>query len=179
MRRTLSSEYTTRRLTIFIRPCSTLTTAISASVGVLNQPKFAVYTGLLNFNLTDLIYQTPTIGGGKIVDPPLRSNKYMSIGYGGLGIQHLVVGIRAHGIEVGSLKVFLSTEHIDFAGIAQESPFRNSRGTKQHIPCPRTWLQSNSIPFVARAPVHNRTCGMDPTTPPHNGQVVSSFCGFQ
>ncbi len=123
--------------------------------------------------LPDLIYQTPTIRGQQIVDPPLRSNEYISIGYGGLGIQHLVVGIREHGMEVGSLKVFLSTEFIDFAGIAQESPFRNSRGIKQHIPPRRPYLQSTAISFVARAlPTNNRTRGAIPL---HVGPVVSSF----
>lgn len=113
----------------------------------------------------DLIYQAPTVSGQQIVDPPLKSNQYISIGYGGLGIQHLVVGVRSHGIEVGFLKVFFSTEHIDFSRIAQESPFphHSSRGMKQHIVTSRPLIQSIAIPFVARASEPTiRTRGTDP-----------------
>ncbi|KJA22187.1 hypothetical protein HYPSUDRAFT_215982 [Hypholoma sublateritium FD-334 SS-4] len=126
-------------------------------VHIKNDTQHNLYPALFYFDDCDfsisLIYQAPTVSGQQIVDPPLKSNQYISIGYGGLGIQHLVVGVRSHGIEVGSLKVFLSTEHIDFSRIEQQSPFHHnsSRGMKQHILSSRPLIQSTAIPFIARA----------------------------
>ena len=175
---TLSSTLKIGQRTTSIPLYFTLTNVISASVRASDPLHFEVRSQLIFvvFHLQDLVYQSPSVSGNQIVDPPLKRNQHIAIGYGGVGLRKLAVRIRGQ-CEVGSIKVFLTTKYVDFSRIAQESPFNKSRGMKQHIPTtPSGLLQSAVIPFLAR--VSRTRGGVDGAQAPRtenysHGPVVS------
>ena len=67
-------------------------------------------------------YQPPTSGAE--VDPPLLPNSSLTIGYGaGGGVPYCYFLRENQDIDIGHLKLFLSTEYIDLSHVPQRSPF--------------------------------------------------------
>ena len=67
-------------------------------------------------------YQPPTSGAR--VDPPLLPNSSFAIGYGdGGGVPYCYFLRENQNIDVGYLKLFLSTDHVDLSHVPQPSPF--------------------------------------------------------
>ena len=69
-------------------------------------------------------YQPPTSGAGAEVDPPLLPNSSLTIGYGdGDSVPYCYFLRENQDIDIGHLKLFLSTEQVDLSHIPQRSPF--------------------------------------------------------
>jgi hypothetical protein len=86
-------------------------------------------------------YQPPTAGGFK-VDPPIRPKGSLTIGYGAGGAAPFSYFLRNNqDVDVGFLKLFLTTEQVDFSNVSQLSPFgKNNRGIERERPKPmRVW----------------------------------------
>ena len=68
-------------------------------------------------------YQPPISDTGK-VDPPLLPKSSLTIGYGaGGGIPYVYYLRDGQDIDVGYLKLFLFTQHVDLSHVPQNSPF--------------------------------------------------------
>ena len=69
-------------------------------------------------------YQPATAGKGK-VDPPLAPHQSLTIGYGAAGSAPYTYYLRpGQDVDVGFLKLFLTTEYVDLSCVTQESSFR-------------------------------------------------------
>jgi len=74
------------------------------------------------------------------------------VGWGGSNDSPFLLDIpEKHALEVGFLKLFLTTEYVDFSDVPQASPFSscNNRAMKIHSPSISFW-ESIKIPFVLR-----------------------------
>jgi hypothetical protein len=87
------------------------------------------------------------------VDPPLRPGGSLSIGYGAGGSPPFTFRVdEGQALDVGFLKLFLTTEYVNFSNIAQVSPFERESGRKPHrvqMKCPQLW-DTILIPLVQR-----------------------------
>ncbi len=73
--------------------------------------------------ISESYYQPPTAGMFK-VDPPIGPKGSLTIGYGSGGSSPFNYLLRdGQDIDVGFLKLFLSTAPVDFSNIPQRSPF--------------------------------------------------------
>ena len=80
--------------------------------------------------------------------PPLQPNGFLTIGYGSGGVPSRKFGLDdGRNVDVGYLKLFLSTEHVDYSHVQQESPFRQDRATTVYKPKLRVW-DTMLIPIV-------------------------------
>ena len=73
--------------------------------------------------ITASYYEPPSAGNAR-VDPPLEPYGTLTIGYGSAGAvpyNYYLWGDKE--LDVGFLKLFLSTEYVDLAHISQGSPF--------------------------------------------------------
>jgi len=62
------------------------------------------------------------------VDPPLKPKASLSIGYGSGGSPPFTYFIdEGQSVDVGFLKLFLTTEYVDFSDVPQLSPFERGR----------------------------------------------------
>ena len=69
------------------------------------------------------IYQPPFAGHNK-VDPPLPPKGSLTVGYGSGGEVPRIFKLgKNQNVEVGFLKLFLSTEYVDLSDIEQLTPF--------------------------------------------------------
>ena len=72
-------------------------------------------------------YYLPSSSGKSIVDPPLRPRSTLTIGYGATGGVPLAFELRGSQVDIGFLKLFLTTTQTDFGSLAQGSPFGSTR----------------------------------------------------
>jgi len=87
---------------------------------------FRLLGNLVLINVSPANYFQPGLSTGK-VDPPLRPQGSLTIGYGaGGGVPLVYVLRKGQDVDVGHLKLFLSTNHADLSGIPQDSPFDGS-----------------------------------------------------
>ena len=78
-------------------------------------------------------YQPPT--SGTKIDPPLLPNSSVTIGYGAGGDVPYIYSLRENqDIDIGHLKLFLSTEYVDLSHVPQHSPFENFESVRQPSP---------------------------------------------
>ncbi|KAA1472264.1 hypothetical protein DENSPDRAFT_170741 [Dentipellis sp. KUC8613] len=102
-------------------------------VKIINTTNIPLYPNVFFFSHGDLsiqsYFETPTAIGK--VDAPLQPKQSLTIGYGSGGAApyeyYLADG---QDIDVGFLKLFLSSEHVDLSHIPQASPFTDGRGGK-------------------------------------------------
>ncbi|KAI0312157.1 hypothetical protein OF83DRAFT_1087200 [Amylostereum chailletii] len=115
---------------------------------VINESEVGLYASLFYFDSSDLsiglpffgtsylcvakysflepYYQQPTSGARP--DPSLRPGGSLTIGYGNSGSVPFTYYLRpGQDLDVGFLKLFLSTEPLDLSSIPQESPFHGIR----------------------------------------------------
>lgn len=92
-------------------------------------------------HLLESYYQPSTAGKYK-VDPPLAANGSLSVGYGSGGSAPFTYLLRqGQDVDVGFLKLFLTTEYVDFSNMPQASPFsQDHRGVARvHLKKMSTW----------------------------------------
>jgi hypothetical protein len=118
-------------------------------IKIINNTTLALYGSLFFFDNSDLsirefvtyrritadrheftepYYQPPTTGKDFKVDPPLPPKQSLTIGFGDGGSVPFTYGVRdGQNVDVGFLKLFLTTEHVDFSNVPQSSPFNQVR----------------------------------------------------
>lgn len=79
--------------------------------------------------------------GGK-PDPPLRAGDSLNIGYGSGGAPPFQYFLRkGQNIDLGFLKLFLTSTYVDLSSIVQESPFGGGGGDVRKILEDKTVVQ--------------------------------------
>ena len=74
------------------------------------------------------MYQPPFSGQYKSDPPPLQPNGSVTVGYGSGEVPYVFKLDKGQDVEVGFLKLFLSTEYVDLSDIPQSSPFTDDVG---------------------------------------------------
>ncbi|THU91191.1 hypothetical protein K435DRAFT_909329, partial [Dendrothele bispora CBS 962.96] len=102
---------------------------------ITNNTSLNLYASLLYFDFSDLSidphFLPPTAKNG-IVETPLPAKGCLTIGYGSSGTPPYGFSLREkQDVDVGALKLFLSTDYVDYGAIAQKSPFEDHRGGKK------------------------------------------------
>ena len=90
----------------------------------------------------------PATGKGGAVDHSLPPGKSLTIGYGSGGARPRRYGVRAgRDVEIGILKLFLSTKFVNYSSLEQPSPF--SEGRTDDTPCeddvPDLWCEKTIV----------------------------------
>ncbi|CCM00513.1 uncharacterized protein FIBRA_02547 [Fibroporia radiculosa] len=121
---------------------------------ITNRSNVALYPALFYFDNSDLsiesYYQPPTANG--IVDPPLRGKDSLTIGYGDSGSPPQRFFLRdGQKLDVGLLKLFLSTEYVDLSHIPQPSPFGEGRGSTPDPVKPHHIWDTILVPLIQRS----------------------------
>jgi len=95
-------------------------------IKITNDTNVALFPSLFYFDNSDLSIQSsylPPTSGGKI-DPPLPAGGSLTIGYGSGSVAPFTYFLRdGQNVDVGFLKLFLSTEPVDLSHLIQRSPF--------------------------------------------------------
>jgi len=115
-------------------------------------------TLIFNYYFLASYYEPPTSQLEGIVDPPLKSQRHLSVGYGDSGtVPHIFLLRKGQNVDVGILKLYLSKEQIDLSDVAQSSPFveieAQTRGTKGAFiksPSQRYFWDTIVVPVVQR-----------------------------
>ena len=102
------------------------------------QPVFQAVMILIRYSILEPYYLPPFAGG--IVDPPLKGERHLTVGYGDSGwVPHTFFLREGQKVDVGILKLFLSTTQVNLSHVAQSSPFKGvptstgSRGTEKAV----------------------------------------------
>ncbi|KAF8182906.1 hypothetical protein BJ912DRAFT_561571 [Pholiota molesta] len=110
--------------------------------------------------------------------PPLKARDSIIIGHGSEGVSPFVLDIsdRSYGMEVGFLKLFVSTQYVDHSNIPQGSPFKglNSRGLRPYTKRPNEYFGTVMVPLVVRkhqSPRSPAARGLNILAPPHLGLI--------
>lgn len=112
----------------------------------------------LNFR-TAPIYRPPTAGDNK-VDPPLRADQTLTVGYAGDGgVPHVFENGGSGFIEIGFLKLYIMSQAVDLSGLAQESPFVNTRAPRPYVHERYDFFHSIVVPVVVRTNPRTRQLG--------------------
>ena len=78
-------------------------------------------------------YYEPPIAQGT-VEPPLKGEGYLTVGYGDSGSVPYKFFLReGQNIDVGILKLFVSRKQVNLSHVTQSSPFESSRGTVRAV----------------------------------------------
>jgi len=78
-------------------------------------------------------YYLPGMAAKGQVDFSVPTKRSLTIGFGDGGMPPCTYFLRKNqSVDVGFLKLYLSTEFIDYSSIAQVSPFKENRGSYQH-----------------------------------------------
>ncbi|TFY66007.1 hypothetical protein EVG20_g5083 [Dentipellis fragilis] len=102
-------------------------------VKVVNTTNVPLYASVFFFSHGDLsiqsYFETPRAVGK--VDAPLKAQQSLTIGYGAGGAAPYEYYLEdGQDIDVGFLKLFISTEPVDLSHVPQPSPFTDGRGGK-------------------------------------------------
>jgi hypothetical protein len=74
-------------------------------------------------------YYQPQLAKDNKVDPCLRPNQPLEIGYGNGGVsafQYTLDETKGQAVDVGFVKVLITTDYVDLPNMEQETPFRDS-----------------------------------------------------
>ncbi|KAG6899196.1 hypothetical protein C0993_012399 [Termitomyces sp. T159_Od127] len=121
---------------------------------ISNSLNLPLYVALFYFDMSDLsivqYYHPPTANNEK-VDVPLPPRCSLPIGYGDGGWDAQKYTLRENQtIDVGFLKLYVSTKYIDYSSICQSSPFHNghARATGIFEMRPKEVWSTMIIPIV-------------------------------
>ncbi|EIM80026.1 uncharacterized protein STEHIDRAFT_163276 [Stereum hirsutum FP-91666 SS1] len=103
---------------------------------IVNNTRESLYVALFYFDLGDLSitsYYEPGTAKNGAADISIPKEGRLTIGYGSSGWRPRAFSLRDdHDVAVGVLKLFVSTEWVDFSDIAQTSPFEGYKRTGNH-----------------------------------------------
>ncbi|KAK0440552.1 caspase domain-containing protein [Armillaria borealis] len=97
---------------------------------ITNTTPVPLYVSMFYFDISDLSISSYYQPGRakKDADVSLPPQESLTIGYGASGtVPHMYTLREGQNVDVGFLKLFLSTEYIDLSGIVQGSPFEDVR----------------------------------------------------
>ncbi|TFK52885.1 hypothetical protein OE88DRAFT_1733873 [Heliocybe sulcata] len=130
---------------------------------ITNHSAVSLYPYLFFFDGSSLsitsYFQPPISTRGGTVDPPLPGNpgesvendRSITIGYGESGAVAYSYSVpNGKDIDIGFLKLFLSTEHIDLSHVPQMSPFRRLRVAEEAKPQSYSGWGSRLITVIQR-----------------------------
>ncbi|KAI0317872.1 caspase domain-containing protein [Amylostereum chailletii] len=122
---------------------------------VVNTAKIPLYASMFFFDSSDLsvaaYYQSPISGARP--DPSIASEGTLPIGYGSGGAAPYKYFLReGQTLDVGFIKLFLSTEPIDLSSVPQLSPFPGSRASSSSYKRPPPRWDAVTIAVVQHAP---------------------------
>ncbi|EIM79949.1 uncharacterized protein STEHIDRAFT_116150 [Stereum hirsutum FP-91666 SS1] len=122
---------------------------------IVNKDTRPLYAALFYFDMLDLSirsYHQPGAARDGHVDHCVLAQDSLTIGYaqGGSGDPRGYRVRQGQKVEVGYLKLFVSTQWVDYSGIAQTSPFNGGRrGDYQYTPDNSPW-DSLVVPVVLK-----------------------------
>ncbi|KAG6914882.1 hypothetical protein DXG01_014761 [Tephrocybe rancida] len=94
---------------------------------IINKSNDPLYVALFYFDVSDLsivTYYLPATAADDKVDFPLPANRSLTIGFGDGGWLPRTYFLRENQkVDVGFLRLYLSTNYVDYSGIAQQTPF--------------------------------------------------------
>ncbi|THU90069.1 hypothetical protein K435DRAFT_864623 [Dendrothele bispora CBS 962.96] len=121
---------------------------------ITNNTSLNLYASLLYFDFSDLSIDPhflPPTAKNDIIETPLPAKGCLTIGYGSSGTPPYGFSVRdRQDVDVGALKLFLSTDRVDHGAIAQKSPFEDHRGGKKRKPSKRSLWDSMTVIIVQR-----------------------------
>ncbi|KAA1472278.1 hypothetical protein DENSPDRAFT_171259 [Dentipellis sp. KUC8613] len=144
-------------------------------VKVVNTTNIPLYASVFFFSHGDLsiqsYFETPRAVGK--VDAPLKPQKSLTIGYGAGGAAPYEYYLEdGQDIDVGFLKLFVSTEPVDLSHVPQASPFTDGRGGKPSPPKTEpTWdtilvpIIQHRDPLVPASPINPEPTPLPEPTP--------------
>lgn len=110
---------------------------------ITNPMSIPFYVSMFYFDVSDLsisLYYQPGIAK-KNVDVSLPPRESLAIGYGtSRTAPHIYTPREGQDVDVGYLKLFFSTEYLDWSGVVQESLFTGFRGGARAAPGNRRFL---------------------------------------
>ncbi|KAI0309055.1 hypothetical protein OF83DRAFT_1072600 [Amylostereum chailletii] len=124
-------------------------------IKITSRARFPMYASLFYFDSSDLsitpYYHSPV--SGKQADPSIPAEGSLTIGYGSGGAAPYKYFLRpGQTLDVGYLKLFLSTKPVDLSSIPQSSPFPGPReAVKYHREIVDAW-DTIKIAVVQHAP---------------------------
>lgn len=85
-------------------------------------------------------------------EPPLKSQGELAVGYGSWGVSPFTYLVPlGRDLDVGFLKIYLTTEAVDLSDIQQSSPFHETRRSAPvWHPRPQNLLGTILIPIIQR-----------------------------
>jgi hypothetical protein len=91
-------------------------------------------------------------GGHSELESPLKGNGELCVGYGSGGWKPFSYELqKGRNVDVGFLKIYLSTRPVDLSGIQQESAFEGEpRTPKEWHPEPQDAWDTILIPIIQR-----------------------------
>lgn len=96
-------------------------------------------------------YYTPGAAKDNNVDRCIRSKGRLTIGYGaGGGTPHVYHVRKGQDVDIGFLKLFVSTEWVDYSNIEQGPPFNGTRREEVKVVFRNSPWDTISIPMVQR-----------------------------
>lgn len=123
---------------------------------IVNNSPLDLYPYFFFFDNCDLsissLYQPPS-AGEHTVDPPLKRGQELPIGYGSGGhtARRYTIEDPTQDLEVGFLKLFISSQYVDFSKVEQNSPFGDaSRAMKKAKVSPPRFWDAIFIPLIQR-----------------------------
>jgi len=124
-------------------------------VTIRNKIKVPLHVSLFYFDCSDLsittYYIPPAIG--EKAQPSLPGSGILPIGYGdGGGLPYRYFLREGQNLDVGFLKLFISTESVDFECIPQPSAFDQGRGGSASRQKPKPIWDTQTITVVQRQP---------------------------
>ncbi|THU79034.1 hypothetical protein K435DRAFT_973293 [Dendrothele bispora CBS 962.96] len=128
----------------------------------INNPSdIPLYAALFYFDVSDLsvepFYLPGTALGGK-ADISIPANGSLSISFGDSGTVPREFFLRDNqDVDVGFLKLYLSTQYVDCSGVAQPSPFQEQRATKPSVKKRYLW-DSITIPVIQQKGASSGRC---------------------
>ncbi|KAJ7141488.1 hypothetical protein C8R44DRAFT_604425 [Mycena epipterygia] len=126
-----------------------------------NTSNVPLYAAVFYFDVSDLsiaaYYLSGSAAAGK-ADVSIPPKKSLTIGFGDGGAVPYTYCLRPNqNVDVGYLKVYLSTEYIDHSGIAQASPFEERRSWKQEEKKRYLW-DTITIPLIQQKGASSGRC---------------------
>ncbi|THU90085.1 hypothetical protein K435DRAFT_968821 [Dendrothele bispora CBS 962.96] len=125
---------------------------------ITNNTSLNLYASLLYFDYSDLSidphFLPPTAKNG-VIEMPLPAKGSLTIGYGPSGIPPYEFSVReSQDVDVGALKLFLSTDYVDYGAIAQKSPFEDYRKANQRLKPELSEWDSMTVIIVQKRKKH-------------------------
>ncbi|KAG6808941.1 hypothetical protein H0H92_002294 [Tricholoma furcatifolium] len=124
---------------------------------VTNELKHPLYAALFYFSMSDLkitAYHTPGYAAKGNVDPSIPGNGSLPIGFGDGGCDARTYDVRPplarRGIDIGFVKLYVSTKYVDVSDISQDPPMPVCRNDKPFKKQPKGLWGTLTIPIIQR-----------------------------